>query len=162
MSRTNSFSGKAAGGTLTRSVNIPDTVKRVGIYLGGAVVIFLLGLVPMWLEAREAAAQRAAARRELRLSRIQDTLASAVIDARRGEYEPARQTASDFFTTLRTELDAGEGSPLTARQREITTPLLAQRDSVITLLARGDPASADRLYDLYVSYQTAVNDVLVK
>jgi hypothetical protein len=106
------------------------------IYLGIALVVFLLGLVPMWLKARE-----------------------AVIDARRGEYETARQTASDFFTTLRSELDAGSESPLNPRQREAAAPLLNQRDPIITLLARGDPASAERLSDLYVSYRAAVNDV---
>jgi hypothetical protein len=36
----------------------------------------------------------------LRISTLQNTLASAAIDARRGEYEPARQAASDFFTHL--------------------------------------------------------------
>jgi len=116
----------------------------------------------MWLKAREAEAQRDAARRELRLSRTQGTLASAVIDARRGEYETARQTASDFFTALRSEFDAGEQSPLTARQREAAAPLLDERDRIITLLARSDPASADRLSDLYVSYRAAAGGVLVK
>jgi hypothetical protein len=30
------------------------------------------------------------------------------------------------------------------------------RDNLITLLARSDPASADRLSDLYLSYQKAM------
>jgi hypothetical protein len=116
----------------------------------------------MWLKARGAAAQRDAARRDLRLSQTQVTLASAAIDARRGEYETARQTASDFFTALRTELDAGEDSPFGPRQREAAAPLLGRRDDIITLLARSDPASAERLSELYVSYQAAVYDVLLK
>jgi len=129
------------------------------VYVGVALVVFLLGLVPMWLEAREASSQRDAARRELRLSRTQGALASAAIDARRGEYETARQTASDFFTTLRGELDEGDDSPLGARQREAAAPLLQRRDEIITLLARSDPASAERLSDLYVSYRAAVDSV---
>ena len=32
-------------------------------------------------------------------------------------------------------------------------PLLASGDGVITLLARSDPASADRLADLYTAYR---------
>ena len=44
----------------------------------------------------------------------------------------------------------------------VRTRGLNQRDDVITLLARSDPASADRLSDLYVSYRAAVNDVPVK
>ena len=162
MGKVTSFPGDAAGGPTAGGVVLPGTLKRVGIYLAAALAIFLLGLTPMWLKARGAAAQRDAARRELRLSQSQVMLASAAIDARRGEYETARQTASDFFTALRTELDAGRESPLTARQREATAPLLERRDEIITLLARGDPASAERLSDLYVTYRAAVYDVLIK
>ncbi len=161
MSKATDFSGKGEGKT-TRGVSIPVTLKKVGIYLGAALFVFLLGLGPMWLKARGAAAQRDAARRELRLSQTQVTLASAAIDARRGEYETARQTASDFFTALRAELDAGEDSPFSPRQREAAAPLLDRRDDIITLLARSDPASAERLSDLYVSYRAAVYDVLLK
>lgn len=138
------------------------TARRVGIYLGIALAIFMLGFLPMWMKASTNASQRDAAQRELRLSQMHGTLASAVIDARRGEYEPARQTASDFFTTLRAQVDAGADSALTAPQREGATPLLARRDDLITLLARGDPASAEQLSDIYVSYRKAVEGVQVK
>lgn len=162
MSKTVSLPDEAAGDTKARRAPLSGTLKRAGIYIAVALFVFLLGLIPMWLKARDAAEQLDAARRELRLSRTQGTLASAVIDARRGEYETARQTASDFFTTLRSELDAGEESSLNARQREASAPLLKQRDDLITLLARSDPASADRLSDLYVSYRAAVNEVPAK
>lgn len=133
--------------------------KRVGVYLGVALALFLLGLVPMWLKARTAASQRDAAQHELRLSRMQNTLSAAAIDARRGEYEPARQTASDFFTTLRAETDNHtNASTLTPTQRERVRPLLDRRDDIITLLSRGDPAAADRLSDLYVSYRQAMTN----
>jgi hypothetical protein len=35
-------------------------------------------------------------------------------------------------------------------------PLFAGRDEVITLLARSDPAAADRLSDLFAAYRKAV------
>lgn len=131
--------------------------SRVGIYLAVALVVFLAGLVPMWLRARENAAQRDAARRELRVSRMQNALASAAVDSSRGEYEPARQSASDFFTALRAEADvAGDGSVLSAAQRESLRPLLAQRDDLITLLARSDPAATPRLLDAHASFRKAV------
>jgi hypothetical protein len=116
----------------------------------------------MWMKAREVASQRDAAQRELHLSQMQGTLAAAAIDARRGEYEPARQTASEFFTTLRGQIDAGGDSALTLPQREASAPLLARRDEVITLLARGDPAAAEQLSDLYVAYRKALNEVQAK
>ncbi len=134
-------------------------LKRVGVYLAIAVALFLLGLVPMWLKARAAASQRDAAQHELRLSQMQNTLSAATIDARRGEYEPARQMASDFFTTLRTQIEAGadaDASAITPAQRERVRPLLDRRDEIITLLARSDPAAADRLSDLHVTYRQAM------
>jgi hypothetical protein len=85
-------------------------------------------------------------------------LSAAVIDARRGEYEPARQTASDFFKSLRQQTDAGDESTLTQSQRESVMPLLSERDDIITLLARNDPASVDRLSDIYVSLRKALAD----
>lgn len=162
MSKANNFSGETEASTTTRGVPVSAALKRVGIYLAAALAVFLMGLTPMWLKARGAVAQRDAARRELRLGQTQVTLASAAIDARRGDYETARQTASDFFTALRTELDAGGDSPFSQRQRQAAAPLLERRDDIITLLARGDPASAERLSDLYVSYRAAVYDVLLK
>jgi len=162
LSKARSFADEPAGNSPARSVAPSGTAKRAGVYLGVGVAVFLLGLVPMWLKSREAASQRDAAQRELRLSQLEGTLASAAIDARRGEYEPARQTASDFFTVLRSQLDAGEDSALTARQREASAPLLARRDDIITHLARSDPAAAELLSDLYVSYRKAVNEVPFK
>jgi hypothetical protein len=160
LSKATDFPREVAGRAATTKDTVhPGALKRVSVYTAVAIVIFLLGLVPMWLKARDAASQRDAARRELRLSQTQGALASAAIDARRGEYETARQTASDFFTTLRGELDAGGDSPLNARQRDSVAPLLRERDDIITLLARSDPAAADRLSDLYVSYRAAVNEV---
>lgn len=123
------------------------------IYGAGLLVVFLLGFVPMWLKARNCASSLVVAERQLILAGMQNNLASAVIDARRGDYEPARQAASQFFTSLRTEIDKGEASNFTQSQRQRLHPLFAGRDEIITLLARSDPASAERLSDLYVAYR---------
>ena len=129
-------------------------IKRIAIIAAIVVVAFLLGLVPMWLKARSAANERDAARRELRLCNLQLKLAAATLQARRGEHEAARQATSDFFTALYNQVHATGGeSDLTPQQRESLRPLMNDRDNLITLLARGDPASADRLSDLYVSFQ---------
>lgn len=127
--------------------------RRFIIYGAGLLIVFLLGFVPMWLKARTANSSLVEAEHQLRLVRMQNQLASAVIDARRGDYEPARQAASQFFTSLRAEIDKGDTSDLTQAQREGVQILFAGRDEIITLLARSDPASADRLSDLYVSYR---------
>ena len=128
-------------------------MQRYIIYAVVLLVVFLLGFIPMWLKARTAASSLAETERQLVLSKTQSDLASAVIDARRGDYEPARQALSRFFTSLSTERDKGVSSSYTEAQLNVMQPLFAGRDELITLLARNDPASADRLSDLFVAYR---------
>jgi hypothetical protein len=145
---------------VTRKRGGTSPLKSIGIYAAIALGIFLLGLVPMWLTARERANERDVARSQLRLSRIQNRLASASLDARRGEYELARRAASDFFTELRAEVDRTQNRALTAEQMSHAQEVLSVRDDVITLLARNDPASADRLLDTYVAYRNMLEGKL--
>lgn len=128
-------------------------LRRIGIYAAVLVVVFLLGFVPMWLKARACAGSLETTGHQLNLVKIQNALASAVIDARRGDYEPARLAASQFFTSLGAEVDKGDASNFTAAQRDGMKPIFARRDEIITLLARSDPAAADKLSDLFVTYR---------
>ena len=128
-------------------------VQRAGVYALVVLIVFLLGFVPMWIKARSCASDRAAVEQKLAVAQLQNGFASAVIDARRGDYEPARVAASQFFTSLLAEVNKGEDSALNAAQRAGVQPLFSQRDDIITLLARSDPAAADRLSDLYASYR---------
>ena len=140
-----------------KPVNSSPVRQRFIIYAGVLLVVFLLGFVPMWLRSRAVTSNLVETERQLMLVRLQNNLASAVIDARRGDYEPARQAASQFFTSLRAEIDKGNTSNFTQAQREGMQPLFAGRDELITLLARSDPASADRLSDLFVVYRKIMN-----
>ena len=133
-----------------------SVMRRFAVYAGVLLLGLLLGFVPMWIQARASSARLAGAERRLTLVGMQGDLASAAIDARRGDYEPARQAVSQFFTSLRAEIDKGDSSYLTQAQRAGAQSLLAVRDEVITLLARSDPAAADRLSELYVAYRKAV------
>ena len=132
--------------------------RRIAIYAGVLLAAFLLGLVPMWLTARERAKELGAAQTVLRVSRLQNRLANAAVDARRGEYEPARQSASEFFTDLREEMERGQNSAFTQTQQENLRPLLAGRDDTITLLARSDAASGERLAGLHTAFRQTVGD----
>ena len=140
-----------------KPVKTTPFLRRVIIYAVLLLVGFLFGLIPMWLKSRECSSRLSDAEHQLDLARIENALASAAIDARRGNYEPARQAASNFFTSLRAEIDRGDNSALLQAQREEVPPLFTQRDEIITLLARSDPASADRLSDLFISYRKIVN-----
>jgi hypothetical protein len=121
------------------------------------LIAFLGGLIWMGLKFRACSSSLSEAERQLSLAKMQNSLASAAIDARRGDYEIARQAASDFYTFLRAETSKGADSALSQAQKDGAQPLLAQRDQIITLLARGDVASADMLSDVYVAYRKLVN-----
>jgi hypothetical protein len=136
------------------ALNIPW--RRVALYVTLSLGFFLLGFVPMWLSASNAVEQRDVAQRAVRLSQLQNSLAAAMVNVQRGEFEPARQTTSDFYTNLRYQLDSS-GSVFTASQREKLRPLLSERDEIITLLARSDPAAADRLFSIYSTYRRLNN-----
>jgi hypothetical protein len=121
------------------------------------LIAFLGGFIWMGLKFRACSSSISQAQSQLSLAKMQNSLGSAAIDARRGDYELARQAASDFFTFLRAETSKGVDSALSQAQKDAAQPLFAQRDQIITLLARGDVASADMLSDLYVAYRKLVN-----
>jgi len=128
-------------------------IRRILIYIAGLGIAFLIGLVPMWWRSRSCANELNSVRGTLQISSLQNMLANASMDTKRGDYEPARLATSEFFTRLRAEVDRGRDSVFTEAQRSNLTPLFATRDDTITLLARSDPASADRLMDLYNKYR---------
>ena len=123
--------------------------KRVALHATIAVGFFLLGFVPMWVKTTRAIEQRDAAQHGVRLGQLHNTLAAAVIEVQRGQYEPARQLTSDFYTDLRRQIDSDSFTP---SQREGLTSLLSERDELITLLARSDPSATDRLFTVYSTY----------
>ena len=135
---------------------IKNRFRNWGLIAVAVLVAFLVGLVPMWFMARNNAAERDAVRTELSKSEISNLLASSIVDARRGEYELARQEASEFFTRLRAEDDKGEDGSLTADQRTKINTIFNDRDAAITMLAQRDPAALDRLTGIYVTYTQAV------
>jgi hypothetical protein len=122
------------------------------IGIGLLLLAFLLGFVPMWLSNRQLSADLANRDKDLRRSRIQNTLTAATIYARRGEYETARQNASTFFTDVRSELDKGNDGILTEQERIGLSRVMAERDEIITLLSRNDPAAAERLSNAFIEY----------
>jgi len=131
--------------------------RRLLSYAIVLIVGFLLGFAPMWLMFRQASGSLASAERQLNPVKIENALASAVIDAQRGDYKGAHQEASDFYTLLRAETDKGDSSALSPAQREGVQSLFAQQDEIITLLAQNKPGAEGRLSALYVSYRETMS-----
>jgi hypothetical protein len=114
--------------------------------------------LPAWANSIGMAGKLTATGHQLSLAQMQNSLGSAVIDVQRGNYAPALQATSSFYTALRAEADRGSASALSAAQITSMQPLFAQRDEIIALLARSDPAAGARLSDLYGAYRQIVND----
>jgi hypothetical protein len=130
----------------------------VGI-IGGIVLFvvgFLFGMIPMWLQAHGLRSELETANHELRFNQWQNELGAATVDARRAEYGPALQSASKFFTEVTAEIGKSPKSDFTPAQIERIKALLAPRDEVITLLARSDPAAADKLSAMHVAFRAAI------
>ncbi len=112
----------------------------------GLLIAFLLGLIPMWVVARNRSSETERAKGELRLAVLKNHVAMAALYGKRGEYEKARQSASEFFSALRSRTDSPD--ELSAAQLEGLRKLLEERDQIITLLARSDPAGVERLFNI--------------
>ena len=140
----------------TESEPRSNPITKWLIFAGVVVLAFLLGFVPMWLSNRQLSADLADRGKQLHRSRIQNTLTAATIYARRGEYETARQNTSAFFTDIRAEMDKGNEGVLSEQERVGLTRVMAERDEIITLLSRNDPAAAERLSNVFVEYSGVV------
>lgn len=131
--------------------------RHVALYATIAAGFFLLGFAPTWFKATGAIEQRDAAQRGVRLAQLRNTLADAVIEVQRGQYEPARQLTSDFYTDLRRQIDTDNASLFSPAQRAGLRSLLAERDELITLLSRSDSTATDRLFNVYSTYNKLAN-----
>ncbi len=133
----------------------PSSPRKRPAWLPAAVIVgaFLIGFVPMWFKTHRLNSEVLRAQGEARVQHIQMTFADAALEARRGEYEPARQRLASVFALINAELERGPASALPDGAAEGLKPLLALRDDLITLLARGDPASAERLATAYADFR---------
>ena len=141
------------------SAPFPPKDRRVQRFATTTTVVFaafILGFAPMWLIARTRAGERDAAQQTLRVKEIENNLAVAAIHARRGEYEDARVAASAFYTNLQSELERPD-SGFSVTSRRSLQGVLTQRDEIITLLARGDAAAAERLATTFIAYRRAAD-----
>lgn len=135
----------------------PLKSRLKGLQSYGIVLIagLLIGLLPTGISLFRATQQLHDARRQVQIQSLELHLARAAVLARRGDYPGARDATSQFFSAARLEVDSrsNEATPRLALLRS----LLNERDAVITLLARSDPAGAERLAEMYVSFQAVAD-----
>lgn len=126
------------------------------IMLGGAiatVLAFLIGFGWQYSRAEQLEQELNVASTELAFQRLEGKLAAATIEADQGNYEIARQLASDFFTGLQADLAR---APDEAQQQ--LNVIAAQRDVIITAASRSDPQTASLIGQLYNTFRIAFGD----
>lgn len=123
-------------------------------------IVFLIGLligfVPMWLRARQRTGERDQALHNLQISQLQNQLSAAALDSRRGQYETARGELSQFFSSLNADVKDKRDVDFSPGQLRSFDSIFSERDDLIALLARNDPASADRLSNLDEAFRKAL------
>jgi hypothetical protein len=125
-------------------MQIPARTKiRIGAALAALIVSFLLGFVPQYRKntrceegLRTQRARIQALESDVSLGRARDLAAALFIETVNRNFGNATSRASDFFNHVRSVLSASGASG----SRADLEWLLAQRDAVITTLARSDPA----------------------
>lgn len=139
-----------------KATETKNKLIKWGAVAAGLLVTFLIGSVPMLIQKWEVQEQLSKTETELRKAEISNLLATAIVEANRGEYEPARQRASSFFQRLRAEEEKADEGFLSAEERDRIKPIFETRDTVITMLAQRDRAAVERLNDIYATYQQAL------
>ena len=114
------------------------------IWLGVAGIAFILGFLPMWWTKRSVANELATTKRELKRQQIENSLSAAAVYARRGEYEPARQNASSFFTEMQSEMNSSDPVALTAQEPLRCPHCCPVGTRSLRFYHAATPASADR------------------
>ena len=127
-----------------------DRNRLIAIAVGIAIVAFLVGFLPQWSRANALRDRLDTTQQELRMARVEGQIGAALTEALRSNYERARQLMTEVYATLQSAAPGLEGT----RRREVDA-ILAQRDEIVTLLARAAPESSQRVMLIYTRYHDA-------
>lgn len=134
----------------TRPIGAARTVVILWVAVA-AVIALIAALGTEVARASRLESQLADTTRALTESRLEAGLATSLIETQKGNYELARQRASEFFSGLQREVAwAGADAPKEFRD------LLARRDPTITMLSRSSPESLALVQQLYTEYRAVV------
>ena len=120
------------------------------------IAAFLIGFGWQYSRAHQLEDRLETTTNDLTFKRLEAKLAAATIEADRGNYEIARQLASEFFTGLQSEL----GRVPEDKRQELSI-IASHRDAVITAASRSDVQTGSLLAQLYNTYRVAFGDAPV-
>lgn len=134
-----------------------------------AAALFLAGLIPGWLNAREARREATASaekftrneellaqiRLDLDIARLRGKLGEVLYEANRNNYASAATVASQFFDGVQSAIGNAALQQGSERQ-QVLRQVLNRRDEIAADLARADAAVKDKLAAMYVEFGRAV------
>jgi hypothetical protein len=130
----------------------------VAISIGVALILgFLLGFIPEQRKNSTATSERDTAQsqlvtvqKEADLSSFKVRAAMTYIQAEKKNFSNASSSASSFFTDLQAYAAQTSDSGLKQQLESV----LSQRDSIISGLAKADPAVTEQLQNLFLKMQS--------
>jgi hypothetical protein len=129
-----------------------DRNRLAAILAAVALVSFLLGFLPQWARANRTGDRLEETRSALDAARTEGKIAAALAESLRSNYERARQRMTEVYAEIEAMLPGVD-----ERQRSELQAILAQRDEIITLLARAAPESSQRLLLIHTRYRGAMH-----
>ena len=139
------------------------TLKRVGIVVALMLAAYLVGFVPVWIHSDRLEDEAARLRSIDRAHTLKSELAAASLHAGQGRFDEAIAAAGSFFDRLAGEIGATDGTlnnePAIG---EAAVNMLARRDEIVTMLARGDADAEGVLAGWYFEMDRPTNPEGVK
>jgi hypothetical protein len=127
---------------------MPARWRQWLLVAAAVMVAFLVGTAWQFGRAERLEGRASALQRSLVTLHAESALLEALADLRAGDREAARRHTSQFFTTVQQDL-----LRVVPERAESLRSILADRDSVITVLARGDSGPSQLLDGLLARYR---------
>jgi hypothetical protein len=119
---------------------------------------YLAGYVPGWLASSRHEEEIARLKQIDNAHTLKADLAAAAMHASQGRFDEAIPAAGAFFDRVRKQIDVADGilhkDPAI---RQAAADMLARRDEVVTMLARGDRNAAGVLTGWYFELERITN-----
>jgi hypothetical protein len=123
-------------------------LRKLGIWVLVLAMVFLLGYVPSYWNARSAEKERARLEQQLSLVRLHSQLGMASFEVNRNNYFNAADYSNKFFSGLRTAINSVGDAALKEKLQAVS----ANRDKITAHLAKADPAVKETIAQMYVDF----------
>lgn len=122
--------------------------KKLVVGAGVLIFVFLLGLIPSCIGARNAQERNTQLEHKLRLADLHIRLGMTSYEANRNNYANAAQTSTEFFNGLKETINTTGDEGLKQKLQAIS----ARRDEITTNLAQADPGVKEKLAQMFADF----------